>query len=311
SFVFMLVGVWILSKIIDFLATNFGGQRNELKATQTAIYSATAGWLAGLFAILPALMVLSLLGLYSIYLLDRGLPRLMKAPNEKAGIYTAAVMVCAIVIGIVLSTVTAAVSNALPFGAGRPFAHHADPNATISIPGLGEVKQGDLNKLETMAKNMEAGKNIPALPTDTLKSLLPETLPGGFTRTAMSTGSGGAMGFSGATAEGVYTSGDSSIQLSVVDMAGAGALMGMASAFGVEASQETETSYSKTGKVDGRMTIEEADKTAKTASYSVVVSDRIALSAEGQNVTGDDVKRAISAIGIPRVEALVKNAPKG
>jgi hypothetical protein len=319
TFIFMLAGVWLISKIIDFLAPNFGGQKNEIKATQTAIYSYTAAWLAGLFAIFPPLSILGILGLYSFYLLYRGLPRLMKTPPEKAIGYTAAVIIVAIIVNIVILSLVAPVMGALNLGAAggmnSAFSKHADPAATVSVPGFGEVKVGELEAkskdLEAMVNSMKEGKSLPTIPGDTLKGLLPETLPGGFARTEVSTGSGGAMGFSGTTAEGKFTRGDSTIDVTVVDMGAAGAMMGMASSLGVEASREDANGYSKTGKVDGRMTVEEVDRTAKTASYSVVISDRIALTAEGQGVSADEVKAAVNAIGIARVEALAKASPQG
>jgi hypothetical protein len=57
-----------------------------------------ASWVAGVFSILPGLRALTILGLYSIYVLYLGLPVLMKAPAEKAGAYTAIVIVAAIVL---------------------------------------------------------------------------------------------------------------------------------------------------------------------------------------------------------------------
>lgn len=319
SFVFMLIGVWVLAKIIDFLAPNFGGQKSELKSTQVAVYSGTAGWLASLFGIFPPLAMLSILGLYSLYLLYRALPRLMKAPPEKAGMYTAAIVVAGIVLGIVGAAIMAPITGMLAMnGAGihSPFASkHADPNATISIPGVGEAKMGDVQdatkQLEAMAGAVKEGKNVPAIPVDTLKGLLPDTLPGGFVRTEISTGSGGAMGFSGTTATGKYSRGDSSIEISVIDSGAAGALMGMASAFGVESTTENANGFEKTHVVDGRLVMEQLDKSAKTAQYGVVAGQRVVLNAEGSNVSFDDVKAAVDAIGVGKVEALAKAAAAG
>lgn len=320
TFVFMLAGVWLLSKIIDFLAPNFGGQKSELKSTQAAIYSGTAGWLAGLFAIFPPLAVLGLLGLYSLYILYRALPKLMKAPAEKAGIYTAAVVVSAIVIGIVFSAIMTPITGMLAFGGagmhGGPFAsRHADPSATISIPGVGQAKVGDIEEktkqLEAMADNIKAGKDVPAIPVDTLKSLLPDSLPGGFTRTEISTGSGGAMGFSGSSATGKYARGDSTIEISVIDSGAAGALMGMASAFGVESTTENANGFEKTHVVDGRMVMEELDRANNTAKYGVVAGQRVVINAEGSKVSFDDVKAAVNAVGVDRAESLAKAAGQG
>lgn len=102
TYVMALVGVAIIALIIEALAPTFGATKDRVQAFKVASYAGTAGWLAGIFAIVPALSLLGLLGLYNIYLLYRGLPKLMKAPQDKALIYTAVVVVAAIIVMIVL-----------------------------------------------------------------------------------------------------------------------------------------------------------------------------------------------------------------
>lgn len=97
-YVLSLAGVYVLALIIDGLAPTFGGTKNQIQALKVAAYSSTASWVAGVFSILPGLRALTILGLYSIYVLYLGLPVLMKAPAEKAGAYTAIVIVAAIVL---------------------------------------------------------------------------------------------------------------------------------------------------------------------------------------------------------------------
>ena len=97
-----LVMTYVLALIIDALAPTFGGEKSPIQALKVAAYSSTAFWVAGIFSIMTLLSILSLLGFYSLYLLYVGLPRLMKAPQEKAMGYTVIVIVCAIVpIGLV------------------------------------------------------------------------------------------------------------------------------------------------------------------------------------------------------------------
>jgi hypothetical protein len=60
---------------------------------------------AGIFALIPGLRILTLLGIYSLYLLYLGLPVLMKTPREKAASYTAVVILAAIVLSIVIGAV--------------------------------------------------------------------------------------------------------------------------------------------------------------------------------------------------------------
>ena len=105
TFVLTLVGVYLLALVIDVLAPTFNGSRNQVQALKVAAYSSTATWLAGVFALLPGLRVLTVLGLYSLYLLYLGLPVLMKAPTEKALSYTVVVVIAAIVLFVLVGLV--------------------------------------------------------------------------------------------------------------------------------------------------------------------------------------------------------------
>jgi len=107
SYALMLLGIGILAYVIDFLAPNFAGEKNLIQAFKVATYSATASFLGGIFSIWPALGILGLLaGFYSIYLLYLGLPLLMKVPQEKALIYTIAVILITVVIYIILGALS-------------------------------------------------------------------------------------------------------------------------------------------------------------------------------------------------------------
>lgn len=107
SYVLTLIGVYVLALLIDALAPTFGGTRSPIQALKVAAYSSTAGWLAGIFAIMPGLRVLGILGLYSLYLLYLGLPVLMKAPADRAVGYTALVVLAAIVLFFAIGVVGA------------------------------------------------------------------------------------------------------------------------------------------------------------------------------------------------------------
>lgn len=122
SYALTLVGVYILSFIINAVAFTFSGEKNSIQALKVAVYSSTAAWLAGIFSLIPMLSILGLLGLYSLYLLYLGLPVLMKAPHEKALIYTAVVVISAIVIFFIIG----AISNLFI----------SLPSATMRMPGM-------------------------------------------------------------------------------------------------------------------------------------------------------------------------------
>jgi hypothetical protein len=101
-----LVMVYVMALIADALAPSFGGQKNTMSALKLVAYSGTAAMVGGVFAIIPALGVLTLVAsLYSLYLLYLGVPTLMKVPQEKALPYTVVLVVCAIVIGVIVGAI--------------------------------------------------------------------------------------------------------------------------------------------------------------------------------------------------------------
>ena len=107
EYVLALLGTFVLALIIDALAPTFGGQKSQIQALKVAAYSSTAAWVAGIFLILPPLAILSIVGLYSLFLLYLGLPVLMKAPQDKAVGYTVVVILVAIVLYFVIGIIVA------------------------------------------------------------------------------------------------------------------------------------------------------------------------------------------------------------
>ncbi|MBN1664001.1 MAG: YIP1 family protein [Deltaproteobacteria bacterium] len=139
SYVLGLAGVYIIALIIDYLAPTFSAEKNMNQALKLAAYSFTASWVAGIFVIIPALAILSILGLYSIYLIYTGLPVLMKAPAEKSVGYTVAVIIASIIIFFIISWI---------------------PRAFISYPTPGMHMRGFTNEapqeLKEAARQMQA-----------------------------------------------------------------------------------------------------------------------------------------------------------
>lgn len=305
-----LVNVFVLSLIIDALAPTFGGTKNSVQATKVAAYAMTSAWVAGILNIIPMLGVLAMLigGLYALYLLYLGLPRLMKATADKAVAYTAAVVVAAIVLAIIVGAVTGMVTSSFLSGrAMMPMAAAGGTmSGTVSVPGMGSV---DLGKMEQAAKRMEAasqraqgGAQAPVAPA-ALQALLPETL-GAYKRVELSSAGAGAAGIGGSTAEARYQSGDSNVHLTVSDISAVGALAAMGSALNVQSSRQTETGYEKTETVGGRMTSEKWDRQSGQGSYSVLVADRFMVEAEGKVPDVGVLRGAVNAIGLSRLESL-------
>ncbi len=98
-------GVFLMAFIANALAPTFGSQQNMGQAHKLAAYGSTAGFLAGVFSIFPPIAMLGIVGLYSLYLIYVGLPKMMKTPDDKRIGYFLSVIVVAIIAGIILSVV--------------------------------------------------------------------------------------------------------------------------------------------------------------------------------------------------------------
>ena len=299
--------VFVMAAIIDALAPSFGATKDRTQAFKLAAYAPTASWVAGVFLLLPALGIVALLGgIYSLVLLYKGLPKLMKAPEDRAVGYFAVVLVAAVVVSLVIAAVVGSVLAAT--GVSRMGAPAA-VSGTLNIPGQGDVDLGKLaaagKAVEAAAKQMESGEGPSPTDPDLLKAFLPAAI-GGFTRTEVSASTGGVAGIEGSGAEGRYTRGDAQMTVEVLDLGAAGALAGMAGAFNMKSFKETATGYEKVGKVDGRLTMEEYDRTSRHGEYSVLVADRFMVQAKGDDVNMDDLKGAVNAVGIARLEGLAK-----
>jgi hypothetical protein len=102
--------VYVVALLTDLLAPTFGGQKNFENALKLTVYSYTPAWLVGVFLLVPSLGFLAILGLYGLYLLWTGIPPMMKAPQDKSLVYTIAIIVCAIVIGLIVGLVQTAIT---------------------------------------------------------------------------------------------------------------------------------------------------------------------------------------------------------
>jgi hypothetical protein len=106
-YILTLVGVYIVALVIDGLAGTFGARKSFAHAMRVSAYAPTAAWLVGVFNLIPALSILALLGLYSLYLLHTGLAALMQPSPDRAVLYTVAVVVCVLVIWIAVGFIPA------------------------------------------------------------------------------------------------------------------------------------------------------------------------------------------------------------
>ena len=306
-----LASVFVIGLIIEALAPSFGAEKNQIQAMKVAVYSWTAAWLAGIFLIIPWVGgLLSLVGLYSLYLLYLGL-KLMKSPDDKAVVYTVVVVVLAVVIFIVGGAIAGSVA-AVGMISGGGITSGA-PGALSGTVHLGNGSSVDLGKLQGAAQQAEqqirnsqqAAQNgkINAVDPNVLKALLPDNVAGA-PRTEISAVTAGAAGMGGSDAEATYQNGDTHITLKVADIAAAGGLAALAGAVNVQEDRETATGYEKVQTINGRLTTERYDNQDKSGEYSIMVASRFLISAEGSGVSMDALKAAVASVGPDRLEAL-------
>jgi hypothetical protein len=108
GYLLTFVVVYLLAVIINMIAARFDASRNFPAALKLAVYSYTPVWISGFFLLVPGLRFLCVLGVYSFYVLRRGLPVLMKAPEGRASRYAATIFIIAFVIRILIGWTEAA-----------------------------------------------------------------------------------------------------------------------------------------------------------------------------------------------------------
>jgi hypothetical protein len=107
QYVLSLVGIWLVSKIVEMLAPRFGGMADEPQAVKLVMYSYTAAWIASIVGIIPLIgWIVALLGaLYSLYTFYIGAPIVMRVAENRAFLFTLAVIICAIIVNMLIGVV--------------------------------------------------------------------------------------------------------------------------------------------------------------------------------------------------------------
>ena len=101
-----VASTFLMAFVIDTLAPTFKSEKNFGRSFQLAAYSYTAGWVGGVFNILPSLAIIgSLFGLYGLYLLYLGLPKLKKTPADQVTPYFVVSLIAMIVASFVVALI--------------------------------------------------------------------------------------------------------------------------------------------------------------------------------------------------------------
>lgn len=155
SFGVVLIAVFLIGLIINALAQTFAGTSDRRQAMKVAVYAFTPGWLASFLALSPVLPTLLqwIAFFYGIYVLYLGLPVLMRSPKDRALGYTATVVVCSILLGIVFAGLSMFAAH---FG-WAPARLSSSPAAQAAAQDQGATAVGNIlgNALGTDAKGKE------------------------------------------------------------------------------------------------------------------------------------------------------------
>lgn len=331
-----LAMVLVMALVANALAPRFGGQAQLLKAFQLIAYGATAGWLGGVFSVLPSLAMLGVLAaLYSVYLIYRGVPVLMRVPQAKAVGYTAALIACGVVAALVVGLVTSLVtprSGGLgglgglgsAVGTGPLGRTATDAAVNITLPGTGITI--DTAKVEAANRRMEeaqsrgdtqaagqamgdmmsaalGGKGGAPLAPETLRAMLPEAL-GSMPRTAVEARSEAAMGIQFTNVSAQYAEGERLIEVRMQDIGAVPALaIGMAAWSRSTVDRETPDEVERVYRRDGTAIKEEYRKDGTSASLVMLLPNGVLLEGSG-NLPMDELRAALQAVPAGQVAAL-------
>jgi hypothetical protein len=334
-YVLSLIGVFVVALIVDALAPSFGGEKNRVQALKAVAYAFTASWVASIIGIIPGLGLLAALagGIYSIYLLNMGLPFTMKCPPEKSIGYTAVSAIVAIIIGWVLALVVGSMAG-LGLGIGHGLTGYSAPGYThqggdFAAGSTGAALQAWTKKMADATKQVDAaqksgdpgaqanavgqmigaavgsGGKVESLAPDQIKPFVPDTLQG-LKRTQLSVDRSGALGVQVSKATATYSDdGQRRLNLQITDTGSLKGLVGFASGWaGVEKDTETDTGYDKTYKSGGQLVHEKWDTRGNSGEYGVVVGDRFAVDVSGSAASIDELKAAVASIDLAGLEAL-------
>jgi hypothetical protein len=324
-----LVGVFVLSLIIDALAPTFGGQKNSIQALKLAVYSYTPAWIAGVLQISTVLGILAIFAsFYGIYLLYLGLPTLMRSPQDKSIPYTAVVIICAIVLSVVITGLGGLLLGAGMIGAGTLSGATAssevqfDKNSALGkLDALGKKLDDSNKKMEAAAKSgdpnaqaaaameglgalLGGGKRVDPLGIDQLKPLVPDTFAG-LTKTASNAEKNGIAGIMVSKAEATYSdNAEKRVTLDISDTGGVSGILALAGWAGVEAESEDDNGSERTHKENGRLIHEVQSKTGGTNEFAVVLGNRFVVTAKGRGVDLNTLKTAVSGLDLAKLEGM-------
>lgn len=159
------------------------------------------------------------------------------------------------------------------------------------------------NAMQAMSKVVAQSENVTITPVDfrTLKEMLPDAV-GAMKRKSQEGQK--QMGMSEASGDYSEENGDSSLTIKITDPGNMRAMMagGAAMAFSMDLDKETDTGYEKNIKFQGYAAHEKMEGTS--GEITVLVGDRFMVEVRGSNVKVDQMKAALGAVGLKKLEGM-------
>jgi hypothetical protein len=252
-----------------------------------------------------------------------GLPHTMKCPPDKAGGYTAVVIIIAIVLGAITAVVIGSIAGVggMMGGSSYSSSSNSDDVQFDKDSPLGKMQEWSKG-MEEANKNLEAaqksgdqaaqeqalkavfgaalsgGAQVESLAPERLKAFVPDELAG-LARSKISAERNGAMGLQISQANATYSDESGrAVTLEITDAGTAKGLLGLASWAGVEGEKEGDGRYEKTFREDGQLIHEEWDSNASRGQYTVVVGDRFTVKVEGAAGSVSELRDAVGELDL-------------
>jgi uncharacterized membrane protein len=328
GFVFALLGLYAVGWIIDMLAPTFSGQRDRRQALKTAAYAFTPGAIGAVFGLLgwlgtPLRLVAAIWGIYLLYL---GLPVMMRSPREKAPAYTAAVIVCVILLFVLFGVIVSVVNpmrSYSPLGMNgtamtreqrQAAASAAAGASSASPPAAADAPAGAANSqdgtaatagvLAALSGAMAGNRHVDPVDVHTLKELLPDSLPG-MRRTNAEAGTQAGLGMKASSATGDYQGdGATRAQIKIVDAAAVSGLLNLAGSMSASATSESDTGFEKDTTIGGRHVHEKYDNRSKHGELIAIVASRFTVSVTSDGVDVGTLEQYARLVDLSKLEAM-------
>jgi hypothetical protein len=312
SYALALGSVYAFAHILDALAPNFGAEKNFKAAFKLAAYFPLAAWLAGVFFLIPSLSVLSVVGLYSLYLLFVGLPKLMKPAADKAGGYTMAAIGVSLVLYLVIWIVA---SSLLGSNGGGLVDIRASNNARPGATQLERDLRARNDAVERAARSGDIGDLLGAVlggsaasgsvvETAALRALPPERLSG--LRRQSVDAEELSIPFPAVHVTAEYGDGDETITLEITNSP---MLSSMLVGFGVASAvydNDTGDGYERLRRDGDDMIMQEWSESREEGLYGRTLAGEFMIQATGDGVPMRDLERAVNSFNARQLERLPK-----